>query len=430
MGTAATKPCLLVTTSTLPRFLGDPEPRFVLDLSKQLSKSFDVTVLAPADPQAALVERMEGLRVVRYRYAPLRAMEVIAYPGAIIDQLKQRPILWPLVPLLIDGLRRAVGRLLSTQDFDCVQAHWLIPQGAIQGLCFAGADAPPYIITCLGADVYTNNGILGRRIKQRALRNAAAITVVSKALQGELTRQFGAENVSDKCHVAPMGVDLDLFRPDKRSAAWVDRHKLRRPVIIFVGRLAEKKGLKYLLQALAQEPLKMTDATLAVIGDGPMRGTLEALSQDLGIGHRVRFLGGTDHASLCVAFASADIFCGPFVTAANGDQEGLPTVLCEAAASGLPAVATRVGGVAEILVDKRTGLLVAERDVDALSHALYRLVRDDQLRREMGRAAREHVVAFGWERIGAIYAKVISDAIQARTAETGGHDCVGLDRLA
>ena len=68
--------------------------------------------------------------------------------------------------------------------------------------------------------------------------------------------------------------------------------------------------------------------------------------------------------------------------------------------------------------------------MDALSHALYRLVRDDQLRREMGRTAREHVVAFGWERIGAIYAKVISDAIQARTAETGGHDCVGLDRLA
>ncbi|MBM3517029.1 MAG: hypothetical protein FJX56_03920 [Alphaproteobacteria bacterium] len=103
------KPRLLVTAATLPRFAGDPEPRFELDLARALTARFEVTVLAPADPAAALEDMVEDVRILRYRYAPARNLDRLAYPGAIVPRLKRQPLYLALVPFLIAGLRRAVS---------------------------------------------------------------------------------------------------------------------------------------------------------------------------------------------------------------------------------------------------------------------------------------------------------------------------------
>ena len=112
------KPRLLVTTSTLPRFEDDPEPRFVVDLARALADRFEITVLAPSFPGAAPRARLFGVDVIRYRYAPVKRWERLAYPGGIMSRLRADPLNWLLVPGMIIGqaiaLRRAPGTLSMT----------------------------------------------------------------------------------------------------------------------------------------------------------------------------------------------------------------------------------------------------------------------------------------------------------------------------
>ena len=118
-----------------------------------------------------------------------------------------------------------------------------------------------------------------------------------------------------------------------------------------------------------------------------------------------------DHRDLPIAYASADVFVVPSIIAEGGDREGLPTVLCEAAASGLPAVATRVSGIPEVVRDGETGILVDEKSPDALGLALASLVGSSSERTRMGQAARYHIQSFDWTRLGEQYRALIAEAV-------------------
>lgn len=411
------KPKILVTTSTLPRFAGDPQPRFVLDLAKGLQKHFDVTVLAPADPKAALEENLEGVHVVRYRYAPARSMELLAYPGAILPRLESNPANWTLVPLLLAGLYRATRRLLNSGDFACVHCHWLLPQGAVQAMLFRRPSDPPFVVTSHGADAFALNQGIFRRLKRFVIRHAAALTVVSEAIRQLIVGSDGLGLSDRDIEVIPMGVDLQRFSPRFRDEGWTARYGLTRPVILFVGRLDEKKGVTYLLQAMAMEPLQSTSASLAIVGDGPLRQALDSEAQSLGIAHRVRFFGAMDHQELPTVYASADVFCAPSVVAQSGDREAVGIVLFEAAASALPSVATRVGGIPEVVRDGETGILVAEKDPASLALALHAFVINDERRVAYGKNALKHVRRFDWEIVSEMYSRVIRRAIAGRGRE-------------
>jgi glycosyltransferase involved in cell wall biosynthesis len=401
-----------VLTSTLPRFVGDPEPRFVLDLAREQQKTFDVTLLAPAAPEAALEEHLEGVRVVRYRYAPSRSLETLAYPGAILPRLRKSPAHWLLVPLLLWGQYRAAARLLRRERYDCIHAHWLLPQGIVASR-LSRRFAVPYVVTSHGGDIFGLDKPLAVGLKRAVLQGAQRITVVSRAIRDHIASDRRLGTGGEQLTVIPMGVDLTAFQPAKADPDWTRLLGLTRPVILFVGRLAEKKGVTFLLRALAQEPLRSTAACVAIIGDGPLKKELERESAELGIAPRVHFLGALNHGQLAVAYASADIFCLPSVIAGGGDREGLPVVLCEAAASALPAVSTRVSGIGEIVQEGSTGLLVPERDAASLSHALARLVQDAGERRRFAAASRERAEFFGWERIGERFRDVLDSAIES-----------------
>jgi colanic acid/amylovoran biosynthesis glycosyltransferase len=152
-------------------------------------------------------------------------------------------------------------------------------------------------------------------------------------------------------------------------------------LVLHVGRLVEKKGTADLLEAFAA----VRGATLVVIGDGPLRASLERRARPLGAS--VRFLGALPPAELLGWMQKAWLLATPSVTAGDGDSEGLPTVLCEAAAVGLPAVATRHSGIPEIVADGETGLLCAERDPAALARNLSALLGDPALRERLSASA-------------------------------------------
>jgi glycosyltransferase involved in cell wall biosynthesis len=208
-------------------------------------------------------------------------------------------------------------------------------------------------------------------------RRGALFIAVSRFILEHLERLgFPAERT--RLHY--IGVDPAAFEEAAEPA--------REPVVLHVARLVEKKGTRYLLDAFARIAPKHADARLVVIGAGPLRAQLARHAAELGIAASVSWLGATAHADVRAWLRRAALLCLPSCTAANGDAEGLGQALIEAAASGVPVVATRHGGIPEAVEDGRTGYLVPERDAASLAGALDVLLSSDSLRASFGDAAR------------------------------------------
>lgn len=382
---------LLVTASTFPRWEDDTEPRFILDLVSHMTNQFQVTVLVPAAPGAKDREILEGVEVIRYHYFPIHKWETLCYPGAIVPRIKQKKIRILLVPFLFLSLFFHLWRMLP--NYDIVHAHWLIPQGIVQSFF-----EKPYIVTGHGGDVMSLNKGIFRRLKIKCLKRAKYVTVVSEHLKNKI-QELVLEIQPD---VIPMGVDISKFGRQYRKENYFNQGD--RKVVLFVGRLAEKKGVKYLIEAM-----KNINALLVVVGDGPLREDLK--KQAFEIEEKVLFLGAKTHEELKVIYASADIFVCPSITAKDGDQEGFGLVMLEAMASGLPVVASNSGGITQLIVDEVNGLLCKEKCVDEIADKVKNVLDNKELQNKiinnMKNTLREH----DYEIISQKYIKIVEDVV-------------------
>ncbi len=160
------------------------------------------------------------------------------------------------------------------------------------------------------------------------------------------------------------------------------------PTILHVARLVEVKGTQYLIRAFSELAQRHATAELVIIGDGPLKRSLQELAKSLGIESRVRFLGALPHAQVLAWMRKAAVLALPSVRTATGRVEGLGMVMLEAAATGVPAVGSRIGGIPEGILDGKTGYLTPERDASALARRLDDLLSDPAMRLRMGAAAR------------------------------------------
>jgi colanic acid/amylovoran biosynthesis glycosyltransferase len=182
------------------------------------------------------------------------------------------------------------------------------------------------------------------------------------------------------------GIDLARF-------AWSARGRPAdgRVRVVSVGRLVEKKGIAYAIQAMARVARVHPDASYTVIGDGPLRGDLEQAARDCGLGSRVAFLGARPHQEIARMLDDCHILVAPSVTAGDGNEDAPVNALKEAMAMGLPVVGTRHGGIPELVEDGVSGVLVPERDPDELARALLDLMARADQWPQMGRAGRAAV---------------------------------------
>jgi glycosyltransferase involved in cell wall biosynthesis len=254
------------------------------------------------------------------------------------------------------------------------------------------------------------NGIVGSAMLKTALRRASGVVGASHSLLATLRRRFPSEMGARPSTVIGTGVDIAKFSPALRADNRV--RDASPPVILYVGRLAEKKGIEYLLTAMASRPLASLPASLVILGDGALRGRLNALAAELKLGNRVRFLPSVSHEELGYHMAAADILCVPSVVAESGDQEGRPTVLVEAAACGVPAVASDVGGIREWIDNGYNGILVPQADPLALARALTGLLTRPERLRQMGEAARQKAIETTWSAVADRYAEFTLRAME------------------
>jgi len=164
-----------------------------------------------------------------------------------------------------------------------------------------------------------------------------------------------------------------------------------RPCVLTVGRLVEKKGHETLLRAVALLRDRGLDFTARLAGEGPEWPKLQRLVHELGLGDRVVFLGPLTESEVENEYERADIFALPCRKLQNGDQDGLPNVILEAMAHGLPVVSTRLGGIAEAIVHGESGMLADQDDVGGLADHLGRLLEQPDLRERIGEAGRRRV---------------------------------------
>lgn len=395
---------VLVLTSTFPRWKGDTCPMFVADLCAGLSERMEVTVLAPGAEGAASVEAWGGFTVRRFGYGwPARTQQLAV--GAIMPNIRRRPILALQVPPFFIMQLWSAWRLMRRERFDAIHAHWAVPQGIVASI-LKRLFKVPVITTTHGGDIYALRGGPAMVMKRWALRSSDRVTAVSSPLRDEVVA-LGSD--AARVSVLPMGVDTRRFRPDAGSAAiHRELNPAGGPVLLFVGRLVEKKGARYAVEAMPAILEERPDARLIVVGDGPEREMLETLAADRGVAASVRFLGAFANDRLPELYASADIFVGPSVVEANGDTESFGVVFAEAMASGCVVVTTDVGGIADLVQDGETGIVVPPQDSHAISAAVLRLLDDsvlrDGLRLRALRAIRER---FDHRRLHAEYVSLI-----------------------
>jgi len=216
-------------------------------------------------------------------------------------------------------------------------------------------------------------------------RNASFVVANSRGLRDLALRTTPGLEIK----VVPNGVDTRKFHPPKFRGPDV-------PVrILFLGRLSPQKGVEYLLRAVANLPADIRGSVhLVIVGDGPERRRLEQLAARLSVDNVTEFRGWADREEVPQLYRAADIYALPSL------YEGMPNTLLEAMASGLAVVATDVAGSEELVRSGDNGLLVPPRDPAALTAALEQLISSPELRRNLGRAAREFVAqSHDWERI-------------------------------
>ena len=275
----------------------------------------------------------------------------------------------------------AMIRHLARNRPDVVHAHFG-PDAALVSTA-TSALRIPLVATFHGYDVTQDRKALGlgrpanfeyvRHWERFVGRVSAAITV-SSFLRDRLIQQ----GIDDrKLSVIPCGVDTASF-------VWSEP-PINGPVL-FVGRLVEKKGLSDLLEAVHLGSLRRK---LVVVGDGPLRDSLEDRARQLGVD--AEFTGSLDSAAIRKLMRSASLVAMPSKTARNGDSEGLGVVALEAGASGRPVVGYRHGGLPDAVIDGATGRLVPEGDIVALGEALREILDDQPLARRLAISARRHV---------------------------------------
>ena len=285
---------------------------------------------------------------------------------------------------LLSGVAPRWTRSLAAKRPAIIHAHFAT-DGA-EALGIARRIDAPLVVTLHGYDVMTEDaahrktwrGRVYLRRRAELWRRASLFLCVSEAIrQKALARGYPAE----KLEVHRIGVDCEHLRP--RTVAPRD------PLILFVGRLVEKKGCSHLLRAMRLVRQRLPDASLAVLGDGLERERLKAEAE--AFAPETIFLGAQSSGVVREWMARARVLAIPSVRARDGDAEGLPTVLAEAMAMGVPVAAFRTSGIPELAEHEREALLCEEGDVEGLAENLLRLCVDDELACRLSRAGRRRV---------------------------------------
>jgi glycosyltransferase involved in cell wall biosynthesis len=347
---------------------------------------------------------------------PVPWTEILKFPSQYFAATRATSTRWPFVryfpyfyiPRLSQGIN-AYCLLLSVllfcpytvliKNWDAILGSWIYPD-SIVAVMLGRLRRKPSLAVALGTDIndVATRGLQKRQIQYYLAKSALVITVSQ-----DLARKVLALGI-DEAKVATIynGVDSDSFRPQNKE---LPRRMLDLPidkkVILFVGNLIKEKGCFELIYAFNEINKANPNCLLTLVGGGPIAEDLRKLAVEFDLSEKIRFVGKVSHDKLPVWFAAADLLCLPSY------REGIPNVVMEALASGLPIVATHVGGIPEV-VRSDCGILISPNDVGQLTDALHKVLSQTW----DAAAISESVRQYTWSNTGKQYVDRIVDAVK------------------
>ena len=399
---------IVMVTSSYPRFPGDSVGTFMEPIAHAVAaRGHEVHVVAPWHPLVRREAQEGAVRFHFYKYAPVRALNVFGYAGAMRADVSLRAAAFAAAPLALARGWLEARRVALTHRASIMHGHWVVPGGVTAALA---APRLPLVVSLHGSDIYVAETLApARRAARLAFARAGAITACSDDLARRAVA-LGAD--AGRTVVVPYGVDGARFRPDAngrrtvRAALGVADGDF---VVFAAGRLVRKKGFEYLVDALSA-PLAGVGCVLAIAGEGDLQEELRARASAAGA--HVRFLGNLTQDQVSAHMAAADVIVVPSVRDESGNVDGLPNVVLEALASGTPLVTTAAGGIGAVVAHRETALVVPERDPAAIREALAALAADAAERSRLGRAARALVeTRYGWQETAARFEEAYDRAL-------------------
>jgi len=394
-----------VTTSFV-RSANDHYARFVYEQAKSLQAADNgtsVIVVAPHAPGLATSETIDGLDVRRVRYFwPVR-FQCLAYQHeGLFETLRHSPLAALQLPLLL--LAMLFKLWVAARHADIIHAQW-VPTAAI-AIVVGWLRRIPIVVSVRGADLNTARNLrVGRVLTRAIIGRMSYVVTVSDEFRDLLALEIGC---SKPLVALYNGVDIEQFRPRDRAAC---RRELGLPegqvVALYVGGLIERKGVNVLLQALACDTISGRPVNVYLAGEGPQLDALKTLASAERLSERVHFLGKISKDRMHLWMGAANMLVLPSFS------EGRPNVVLEAMASGIPVVATAVGGTSELIADGEDGLLFRPGDVTGLASCLNRLLLQPDLAAQLSVRGTEKIARLGltWpahgRRLVSIYQQVL-----------------------
>jgi glycosyltransferase involved in cell wall biosynthesis len=383
---------VLIVTTAFPRWEGDSRAPFILEAARAIRKFIaSVSVIAMHSPGSKQHEFFDSIKINRPKYFFEKWEILQKESGGIPIMWKKYPFSRILIlPLLFTHM---IATIKHSKHYDVIHANWTLAGLAVWfGKPFHNK---PFLVTIQGSDIYQATRIpLVRFITKVMLKKADHVIALSRSLADEIITLGIPFN---KISIVPNGVDIEKFFPST---------EVRKPVILFVGSLIERKGIRFLIEAMPNILLRFPEYQLIIIGEGPDYHKLNHLSQELNINKNIKFVGQKPQNEISEWMRRAKVFVLP------STEEGLGVVLLEAIASGTPCVGTRIGGIRDV-IPPEVGILVPPKDPLSIGKAITSLIEEGNLWENMSLSARERAEnIYNWDKIAfqliLLYEKIIS----------------------
>lgn len=364
------------------------ETFIVREIRALIAQGVDVRILSLKPPSRDPVQHESAILMDRVRHPhPLRTgvntlRVLVRHPVKVVQALttvvadtwRQPKVMVKSVGAVLRGLSHVPWlRRFSPQ---LIHAHWATYPATVAWVLSRVLDRP-FGFTCHAHDIFVERQMLARKIED------AALAVTISRFNIAWLNSHATPTAERKLKVVHCGVDLgkNPWRPGGRSMA----------TILAVGRLDPIKGFETLIRALGALRRRGVRFDCRLIGSGPLDGELRDLAAKCGVADQISFAGAQPQEVVRDSMDAATLFVLPSQVTVDGNRDGIPVALMEAMASGCPVISTRVSGIPELIEDRHDGLLVSERDPEALADAIQQLLEEPELRARLAARARARI---------------------------------------
>jgi glycosyltransferase involved in cell wall biosynthesis len=411
---------IAVLTSSYPRFQGDGTAPFVMSITESLAKlGHTIQVVAPYDISVKN-DLISTVPIKRFKYIWPNNLHIMGHARSLKADVKLRPLVLFLLPFFLIASTINLIKECRRIDAQIIHAHWVLPNGFIAAIA-SKILGIPFIISLHGSDIFmADRNFLFRAIARWTFKQSSYVTACSQ----ELYDRAKKINKDINIELIPWGANPEIFKPT------VDRTKIREKygwsseeiVITTLGRMVYKKGFDQLILIAKELSNINTPFKIIIGGSGPLENPLRKMAEEQDVLDLISFPGQIPWNEVPDFLAASDIFVLPSRRDKAGNLDGLPTVLLEAMACGLPCIASDVGGVNLVINEGVDGFIFQPKDLDRMQKCLAILIENKQLRESFGTESRRQIIEeFNWENVAKsiekLYQKSLSSNLKLRLGQ-------------